>query len=788
MTEPGIVHELVAATERFKGRACLTAWEAGALPNRPPSAACFSARTRPKKRRMRVSEKSHGPVDLLLILRRQGGDAGTLRCAASSACGECVDLRRSGPSTSAASASIRAAEAAGSSTASTSQCHTSVALAAMGDGAGLGVEPDEAVVARAQARSGAPRCPPSSPRAGEDRIEQAQEPRDSRRRIAGSSFETAREHRISGRRDGLSDSPAPAREDVARRRGTRTRSRRRTSSGDPMAIIYKICPAALWREAEATGVFHGSPVDLARRLHPFLDRARRSRRPRRGISPGRTTWSSSRSTRAARGRRSATSRRAAASSSRTSTAPLDLAAVLSVKPLPLGADGRHRFPELRREPAVARAAAAPLRRSIPRRRIGWRSAALQCGLHPRPAARRPAPPAAAPRPRLPQPARHRPPGFDKNAEVPDALLGLGFGFVEVGTVTPRPQTGNPRRACSASSRDGAVINRLGFNKRRPRGGLSRGSRRGDAQGIVGVNIGANKDSADRVADYVAGVTRFADVADYLAVNVSSPNTPGLRDLQEQASARRPARARGRRARRASGACRSSSRSRPTSTTMRWRSSPRRRLPSGIDGMIVTNTTVARDGVAGPRAGGGGRRPVRPAAVRPLDGDARQGSAGLVGQRAGADRRRRHRFRRSGACQDPRRRRPRPALHRPGLSRGPDLPARLVAGAAAAAGKAGADSIAAVVGVDADRRGPRRLNRLDALRAASTAVMSIPEGVRTFAGRAPEKRDAADADEDEQRDPQAGDAERSARAATSARDRPRATGASCCACRPTRSRR
>jgi len=122
-------------------------------------------------------------------------------------------------------------------------------------------------------------------------------------------------------------------------------------------------------------------------------------------------------------------------------------------------------------------------------------------------------------------------GFDKNAEVPDAMLGFGFGFVEVGTLTPRAQPGNARPRAFRLVEDHAVINRYGFNNDGHAPALARLSKR-DPRGVVGVNIGANKDAADRVADYVAGVRAFAEVASYFTINVSSPNTPGLRDLQE----------------------------------------------------------------------------------------------------------------------------------------------------------------------------------------------------------------------------------------------------------------
>jgi len=123
-------------------------------------------------------------------------------------------------------------------------------------------------------------------------------------------------------------------------------------------------------------------------------------------------------------------------------------------------------------------------------------------------------------------------GFDKSAEVPDSLLRLGFGFVEVGTVTPKPQAGNPRPRLFRLERDEAVVNRMGFNNDGAEAVLRRLAGRAHQGGIVGVNVGANKDSADRVADYVKLIEIFAPVASYFTVNVSSPNTPGLRNLQQ----------------------------------------------------------------------------------------------------------------------------------------------------------------------------------------------------------------------------------------------------------------
>lgn len=127
------------------------------------------------------------------------------------------------------------------------------------------------------------------------------------------------------------------------------------------------------------------------------------------------------------------------------------------------------------------------------------------------------------------------PGFDKNGQVPGPLLRLGFGCVEVGTVTPRPQTGNTRPRIFRLDADEAVINRLGFNNEGEAVVLARLATRAKDGGIIGVNIGANRDSPDRVADYVRLIESFAPVADYITVNVSSPNTPGLRDLQQAKS-------------------------------------------------------------------------------------------------------------------------------------------------------------------------------------------------------------------------------------------------------------
>jgi len=125
-------------------------------------------------------------------------------------------------------------------------------------------------------------------------------------------------------------------------------------------------------------------------------------------------------------------------------------------------------------------------------------------------------------------------GYDKNAEVPEALLRLGFGFTEIGTVTPKPQAGNDKPRIFRLVEDDAVINRLGFNNEGHQAALTR-LRSCARSAMIGVNIGANKDSADRIADYVTGIRTFYGVARYFTANISSPNTPGLRDLQARES-------------------------------------------------------------------------------------------------------------------------------------------------------------------------------------------------------------------------------------------------------------
>jgi dihydroorotate dehydrogenase len=216
-------------------------------------------------------------------------------------------------------------------------------------------------------------------------------------------------------------------------------------------------------------------------------------------------------------------------------------------------------------------------------------------------------------------------GFDKNAQVPDALLRLGFGFVEVGTVTPLPQAGNPRPRLFRLESDEGVINRLGFNSEGATAALGRLAARGNEGGIVGVNIGANRDSVDRAGDYARLVESFAPVASYFTVNVSSPNTPGLRDLQ-QAKALDDLLARvldaREQARRRSGPVPVLLKIAPDLALNDLDDAVGIARKHRVDGMIVGNTTIARPGSLRERdkakeAGGLSGRPLFKLATRML---------------------------------------------------------------------------------------------------------------------------------------------------------------------------
>lgn len=215
-------------------------------------------------------------------------------------------------------------------------------------------------------------------------------------------------------------------------------------------------------------------------------------------------------------------------------------------------------------------------------------------------------------------------GFDKDAVAPDSLLRLGFGLVEVGTITPQPQPGNPRPRVFRLPEAGAVINRYGFNSAGHPAARARLLARRGRGGVVGVNLGANKDAGDRAADYVAGVEAFADCADYLAVNVSSPNTPGLRDLQAAAALddllARVLEARDRATERVRRRVPVLLKIAPDLDENGLDDTVRVARARNIDGMIVSNTTVDRPdglGPAGRETGGLSGRPLFGPSTRTL---------------------------------------------------------------------------------------------------------------------------------------------------------------------------
>lgn len=194
-------------------------------------------------------------------------------------------------------------------------------------------------------------------------------------------------------------------------------------------------------------------------------------------------------------------------------------------------------------------------------------------------------------------------GFDKDAKGVRALLALGFGFVEIGTVTAEPQPGNPRPRLFRLPRDRALINRMGFNNEGAAAAARRLAHRG--AGTVGANIGKTKRTpeADAVADFTASAARLAPLADYLVVNVSSPNTPGLRDLQAVGKLRPLLIA-------VRGACELASPTRrvpllvkiaPDLADADVDAVADLALELGLDGIIATNTTIARSGLATPDA-------------------------------------------------------------------------------------------------------------------------------------------------------------------------------------------
>ncbi|WP_353198071.1 quinone-dependent dihydroorotate dehydrogenase [Sandarakinorhabdus sp.] len=209
-------------------------------------------------------------------------------------------------------------------------------------------------------------------------------------------------------------------------------------------------------------------------------------------------------------------------------------------------------------------------------------------------------------------------GFDKDAEVPDAMLKLGFGFVECGSVCPRPQPGNPRPRLFRLVEDDAVINRFGFNSKGVEFAHARLSARRGKPGVVGINLGANKDSEDRADDYAVGLRALAPLASYVTVNISSPNTPGLRALQDGAALAdliaRVMAARGRLE------VPVFVKVAPDQGEDDWAIITRACIDGGIDGLIVSNTTLARPTLASAHAGETGGlsgAPLKPLALAAL---------------------------------------------------------------------------------------------------------------------------------------------------------------------------
>lgn len=223
-------------------------------------------------------------------------------------------------------------------------------------------------------------------------------------------------------------------------------------------------------------------------------------------------------------------------------------------------------------------------------------------------------------------------GFDKDAEAAGQLYNLGFGFVEVGTITPFPQNGNPRPRVFRLPKDGAVINRLGFNN----GGaeaaarrIARLRRRGSLPGPLGINIGANKDSADRIGDYAVMAEVMAPLADYLTVNISSPNTPGLRALQDPAALTEllDAVLAGRRAQRTPVFLKVA----PDLQRADIDAIARIALDAKLDSLIVSNTTVSRPGLRSAHAvetGGLSGAPLKALALERLR-DFRRATGGAI---------------------------------------------------------------------------------------------------------------------------------------------------------------
>ena len=265
--------------------------------------------------------------------------------------------------------------------------------------------------------------------------------------------------------------------------------------------------------------------------------------------------------------------------------------------------------------ALSRLGASALRRMDPERAHGLALGALRAGLGPRA------------RGALPDALRTSvaglgiahpvglAAGFDKNAQAVGPLLRAGFAFVEVGAVTPRPQPGNPRPRLFRLEEDAAAINRFGFNNDGMEAVAARLAARPKGGGPVGVNLGANKDAADRARDYATVLERLAGLADFFTVNVSSPNTAGLRDLQERAALDALV----------AGVVETRDRAAPGRPVLvkiapdlsddGLRDAVEVCLDRSVDGLIATNTTLSRDGLRSRHAGETGGLSGRPLHAR-----------------------------------------------------------------------------------------------------------------------------------------------------------------------------
>ncbi|KTF69442.1 quinone-dependent dihydroorotate dehydrogenase [Sphingomonas sp. HT-1] len=218
-------------------------------------------------------------------------------------------------------------------------------------------------------------------------------------------------------------------------------------------------------------------------------------------------------------------------------------------------------------------------------------------------------------------------GLDKDAEAIPGLFALGFGAVEVGTLTPRPQPGNPRPRLFRLVEDEAVINRMGFNNGGIDAALARIARLRRRAGVLGINVGANKDSADRVADYALGVSKAAPHADYITINVSSPNTPGLRDLQSRPALDELLAA----AHAARGSTPLFLKIAPDLDRAGLDGAVRAAMDHKIDALIVSNTTISRPPLRSPHAGETGGLSGKPLAelARAKLVEAREASGGQL---------------------------------------------------------------------------------------------------------------------------------------------------------------